>query len=322
MSRFNFRLHLAACLILCLSVLAGKGLNAQTSTDGTASSPPAPKAAGPGQYKLSIAGGDLLEVAVYGSDDLKRDIRVNDAGEITLPLIGVVHVGGLPAEEAEKAIATAYLKGGFVKDPQVTVLIKEFATQGISVLGEVTKPGVYPALGERRLFDMISAASGLTPKAGHTITITRRNEPDHPVEVTLQEDLSRSLNSNLEVYPGDTIVVSKAGIVYVVGDVAKPGGFVLENNSEHLTVLQAIALAQGTNRTAGLKDARIIRKGPNGMVETPIDLAQIMKAKAQDQPLHNDDIVFVPVSAAKSAAKRGLEAILQTATGVAIYRPY
>jgi len=308
-----------AFLILCLSLSVPLALSAQT-----APSEPAPAAAAQSASPagLRISGGDLLEVAVYGADDLKRDIRVNSAGDITLPLIGVVHVGGLPAETAEKAIADSYLKGGFVKDPQVTVLIKEFATQGISVLGEVTKPGVYPALGARRLFDMISAASGMTPKAGRAITITRRNDPDHPIELALQQDLSRSLGSNVDVYPGDTIVVSKAGIVYVVGDVTKPGGFVLENNSEHLTVLQAIALAQGVNRTAALKDAKIIRKGPSGPIEQQIDLAAIMKAKAQDQALQNDDIVFVPISATKSAAKRGLEAILQTATGLAIYRPY
>jgi polysaccharide export outer membrane protein len=317
---FKFlRFHLAALMILCLGVFGQVGAQSSPSATEAASTSNQPA---PSEYRLRISGGDLLEVAVYGADDLKRDVRVNSTGDVTLPLIGVVHVGGLPAEDAEKMIGSAYLKGGYIKDPQVTVLIKEFATQGISVLGEVTKPGVYQALGSRRLFDMISAAQGMTPKAGHTITITHRSDPDHPVEVTLQQDLSRSLSSNLDVFPGDTIVVSKAGIVYVVGDVLKPGGFVLENNSEHLTVLQAIALAQGTNRTAALKDAKIIRKGPTGMSETPIDLTQIMKAKAQDEPLQNDDILFVPVSAAKSATKRGIEAILQTATGLAIYRPY
>jgi polysaccharide export outer membrane protein len=312
-------MNFAVVCIFCGSIFAVQAAVAQTAAPTPTSTV---DSVAQGEYKLRISGGDLLQVSIYGADDLKRDVRVNSEGDITLPLVGTVHVGGLPTEEAETTIAKAYSSGGFIKHPQITLLIKEFTTQGISVLGEVVKPGVYPALGSRRLFDIISAAQGMTPKAGRMITITHRNDPDHPVEITLQQDLSRSLGSNLDVYPGDTIVVSKAGIVYVVGDVTKPGGFVMENNSEHLTVLQAIALAQGTNRTAALKDAKIIRKGPSGMSETSIDLTQIMKAKAPDQPLQNDDIVFVPVSAAKSAAKRGLEAILQTATGVAIYRPY
>jgi polysaccharide export outer membrane protein len=314
--------RVSACVCLLVLVIAAvprAGAQSSSSVSLKDAAPVQPPDAN--DYKLRIAGGDLIEVMVYGVDELKRQVRVSDGGDVTLPLVGVVHLSGASAEQAESLVASAYQKGGYVKDPQVTILIKEFATQGISVLGEVAKPGVYPALGPRRLFDMISSASGMTPKAGRLITITRRGRPENAIQITLQSDLSRSLDSNIEVYPGDTIVVSKAGIVYVVGDVAKPGGFVMDNN-EHLTVLQAIALAQGANRTAALKDAKIIRRGPAGMTETPIDLKQIMYAKAADQPMQNDDIVFVPVSAAKSAAKRGMEAILQTATGLAIYRPY
>jgi polysaccharide biosynthesis/export protein len=272
-------------------------------------------------YRLRIAGGDLLEIMILGADELKRSVRVGNGGDISLPLIGPVQVGGNTTEQAEKMIGEAYRRGDFVKDPQVTVLIKEFATQGISVLGEVAKPGVYQSLGARRLFDMISTANGMTDKAGQLITITHRDQPEKPIQVNLKGDLSRSIDANVEVYPGDTIVVSKAGIVYVVGDVVKPGGFVMEHN-ERLTVLQAIALAQGTKNTASLKDAKIIRRGPGGVTETPVDLKQVMYAKAPDQMLQSDDIIFVPVSAAKSVSRRGLEAILQTASGLAIYRPY
>src|SRR5262249_42874809 len=121
------------------------------------------------------------------------------------------------------------------------------------------------------------------------------------------------------VQPGDTIVVSKAGIVYVVGDVHQPGGFVMENGKD-LTVLQAVALAQGIGPNASLNAARLIPKTPDGPKDVPIELKNILAAIATDPKLQPDDILFVPGSAAKAGAKRSAEAILQMATGIAIWR--
>jgi polysaccharide export outer membrane protein len=208
---------------------------------------------------------------------------------------------------------------GLFNDPHVTVFEKEYATQGISVLGEVQKPGIYPLLGSRNLFDVISAAGGTTPKAGRYVMITRRNNPQQTVQVPLVTSTQESMKNNVPVEPGDTIMVSKAGVVYVVGDVRQPGGFVMENGND-ITVLKAIALAQGTNPNAALNSARLIRKTPEGPKDVPLPLKQILAVKAPDLPLQADDVVFVPGSAAKSAAKRGAEAILQMATGIAIWR--
>jgi len=127
------------------------------------------------------------------------------------------------------------------------------------------------------------------------------------------------MENNVTVEPGDTILVSKAGVVYVVGDVHLPGGFVMENGND-ITVLKAIALAQGTNPNASLNGAKLIRKTPEGSKEVPLPLKQIFASKAPDPQLQPDDVIFVPSSAGKSAAKRGAEAILQMATGVAIWR--
>jgi len=127
-----------------------------------------------------------------------------------------------------------------------------------------------------------------------------------------------SPTSNPQVFPGDTVVVSKAGIVYVVGDVKQPAGIVMENS--RMTVLQAIAMAQGTNPTAKLNSSKVIRKTPDGPKEIPIRLKNILGAKATDLVLQPDDILFIPSSAAKSAARRSIEAVVQTATGIAIYR--
>jgi len=285
-------------------------------TKRPAVSPPSAQQPAP---EVLIGSGDLLEVSVLGSPDSTKQVRVGAGGEISLPLIGPVKVAGLSIVQAERAVAKLLVGGGFFADPQVSIFEKEYATQGISVLGEVQKPGIYPLMGRRTLFDAISAAGGTTPRAGNTVTITRRDVPKTPETVPLTYGPSGSQpGNNIQVMPGDTVVISKAGIVYVVGDVAKPGGFVMEN--AEMTVLQAIAMAQGTNRDAALDRATLIRKASNQPQETPIPLKQILAAKAPDLRLQPDDIVFVPTSAGKTAARKSLEAIVQTATGIAIYR--
>jgi polysaccharide biosynthesis/export protein len=268
---------------------------------------------------LLIGAGDLLEVSLYGMPDFKADVRVSSGGEISLPMIGTMPVAGLSVEQAETLIAHKLTEKGLFNDPHVTVFEKEYATQGISVLGEVQKPGIYPLLGSRKLFDAISVAGGTTPKAGRYALITRRNDPQHPVQVPLLTGAPDAMQNNVVVEPGDTILVSKAGVVYVVGDVHLPGGFVMENGND-ITVLKAIALAQGTNPNAALNAARLIRKTPEGPKDVPLDLKKILAAKAPDPQLQPDDVVFVPGSAGKSAAKRGAEAVLQMATGIAIWR--
>ena len=271
-----------------------------------------------GAADLIIGGGDLLEISVYGAPDFTRQARVTDAGDISLPLIATVHVAGLTIHDAELLIQKRLSEGGFFTEPQVSIFPREYATQGISVLGEVQRPGIYPLRGRRYLFDAISAAGGVTARAVNTITITHRSQPQESQVVRLPADETLPPQSNVSVLPGDTVVVSKAGLVYVVGDVRMPGGFVLENSD--LTVLQAIAMAQGTNTTAKLDNTILIRKSPEGRQEIPILLSKVMSAQSPDPKLQADDIVFVPRSTAKAATRRALEAVLQTVTGVAIYR--
>ncbi|HXY13073.1 MAG TPA: polysaccharide biosynthesis/export family protein [Terriglobales bacterium] len=269
---------------------------------------------------LIIGAGDLLVVSVYAAPDFNKEVRVADSGEITLPFIGSVHVAGLTVEQAEKLVQKELADGHYFKDPQVSIFEKEYATQGISVLGEVQKPGTYPLLGNHALFDAVSAAGGLTPKAGNTISITHRSDPKDAQTVTLAPNQSFTPANNVPVFPGDTVLVSKAGIVYVVGDVHMPSGFVMENS--RLTVLQAIAMAQGTNTTAKLDKAVLIRKTAAGPQQIPLALPKILAAKAPDLSLQPEDIVFIPRSEGKAALRRSLEAVLQAATGAAIYRPY
>ena len=267
---------------------------------------------------IRIGPGDLLDVSIYGVNDYHQETRVNEAGELDLPLIGSVRIGGATIQEAQDMIAQGLVAGGYFRDPHVMVLIKDYASEGVSMLGEITKPGVYPIVGTKRLFDLVSEAGGFTAKAGNEITITHRDHPDDPHTVKLTEEPGKSMQGNVQIYPGDTIVVAKAGIVYVVGDVGRPGGFVMENN-QPMTVLQAIAMAAGTNRTAALNSARIVRRTPTGLTEVKIPLKQIMAAKTSDMPMVADDILFVPGSAARNVMTRSMESVFQIATSAAIY---
>jgi polysaccharide export outer membrane protein len=268
---------------------------------------------------LQISSGDLLDLNVFDTKELSTRLRVSETGTITLPLGGSVSVSGMTAEEAGQAIEERLRTTDILKDPHVTVSFVEYATQGVTVLGEVKKPGVYPLLGAHGLLDFISAAGGVTSEAGHAVTIDHRSDPDHPIVVKVDSKPGGNGSAlSVDVRPGDTIVVSHAGMVYVVGDVGKPGGFLIENNDQ-LTVLQAIALAQGLNRTASPNHAKLIRKTDGQRQEVPVQLKKILSDSAPDPILSDGDILFVPSSAAKNTL-RDVESILPSAAGAAIYR--
>lgn len=257
-----------------------------------------------------------MQVGVYDVPELNTKARVADNGDIYLPLVSYVHVSGDTVEQAQTLIEKRLADGGFVKNPHVALTVEQKGSLGASALGQVAHPGVYPVTPTTKLFDLISTAGGLTEKAGRTATITHRNGTDQPVTVDLARNLEDIPASNVAVRPGDTIVVRKADVVYVVGEVGHPSGFLME--SGQLTVLQAIALAGGTTKTAKLSGARIIHKGDSGLSETTVKLQKILAAKSPDMPLQADDILFIPTSTGKLVASRTVEAALQAATAVSI----
>ncbi len=259
---------------------------------------------------LQLGIGDLVEMTVYDVPELTTKTRISSTGDIYCALIGPTHVAGLTIEEASTLIEKRL--SAYLKDPYVSLFVTEYASQGASLLGEVAKPGVYPVLGEQHLFDLISASGGLTEKAGHSVTVTHRSDPDSPITLPLSRNLSDNPDSNVKIFPRDTIIVRKADIVYVVGDVGRPSALLMDAGG--LSVLKAVALAGGTSRTAKLSGVRILRKGPSGMTETPVELKKILQAKAPDLSLQADDILVVPSSAGKILAGRALEAALQAAT--------
>ncbi|MGA2902589.1 MAG: polysaccharide biosynthesis/export family protein [Candidatus Korobacteraceae bacterium] len=259
--------------------------------------------------------GDLLDVRVFDTPELSNKFRVDDHGEIILPVGGAVRVQGLTAEQAQTAIAQRFRQGSILRDPHVDVFVLEYATQGVTVAGEVKAPGVYPWVAKHTVLDFISVAGGATPAASKTVTVSRK---DREQVITFQLNNSPQGNGgDIEVRPGDRILVTRAGVVYVVGDVGRPGGYLIENK-ETVTVLQALALAQGMNKTAKY-DAKLIRNSPSGRTESDLPLKRILANQVTDPKLQDGDILFVPVSGSKQWADKSVTSILQMAVGVVIY---
>jgi len=265
---------------------------------------------------LVIGPGDEVEVTVYGAPDLSQHSRVNSSGNISMPLIGHVRLTGLSSSEAEGAIATQLRRNNILNDPQVSVYVKEYASSGISVVGEAAKPGVYSAVGPHRLFDILQSAGGLTEKAASRATISHRGE-ETPITVELSVDPIQMASRNVELLPGDTVVVAKAGIVYVLGEVGKPGGYVL-NSTGGVTVLRVIAAAGGPTHVASVGGTKMLRRTPNGLQELRVPLKELLHAKVADIPVQADDIIYVPSSRLKTAMNAG--ALLTTMGTAAIYK--
>jgi len=269
---------------------------------------------------VRIGPGDELDINVFGLSELSEHARVDNSGDISMPLIGNVHVGGLSGSESQAVIARRLLDGHFVNNPNVSVYVREYTTEGISVIGEVNKPGVYSALGPDRLVDLIQTAGGLTDKAGNTVTITHRDDPNHPITLTWSNDGTRMADNNIQLLPGDTVVISKAGIIYVVGEVNRPGGFVITDNK--ITASQVLVMAAGPTSTAALNRAKMIRRTPEGLKDIPLPLKKVLQAKVPDMELQPDDIVWIPSSRTKGIANQTTSTLISAVATLAIYHPF
>ena len=232
-----------------------------------------------------------------------------------MPLIGYVRIAGLSSSEAEGAIEAQLRQNKVVNDPQVSVYVKEYTSSGISVAGEVAKPGFYSAVGPHRLFDVLQAAGGPTDKAANKVVISHRDQKD-ATTLYISKDPAEMAASNVDLQPGDTVVVPKAGIVYVLGEVTRPGGYVL-NSTGGITVLQVVAVAGGPTHVASAGKTRLLRRTENGFQEQRIDLKKLLRGKTHDVAVRDQDILFVPSSGVKSALNAGT--LVATAASAAIY---
>jgi polysaccharide export outer membrane protein len=290
------------------------------------------------QTDYVIGNGDLLTIEVFDVPELSRDVRVGETGFISLPLLPEkVRAAGLTASQLQNELAELLRTNQLVSKPQVNITLKERQSQPITVIGAVKNPMVYQALRQTTLLEVLSQAGGMASDAGNIVIVTRA----HPVSVasgdaqtqdaaesqTFTIRLSDLLDTgdprfNIPLQGGDVITVPHAGIVYVVGAVGRPGGFVMQNDRDLMTTLKALSLAGGTTQYAKLNEAVILRRNPDTgkTQQIPVDLKKILHQKAEDKTLEASDVLFIPDSSGKRALHRAGDVALSLTTGVAIYR--
>jgi polysaccharide biosynthesis/export protein len=265
---------------------------------------------------LVIGPGDLLHLSVLREPELEQHVRVSDSGDITLPLAGQIRVLGLTPAQAAARVGERYRVGNLLLQPEISVLVEEYATQAVTIIGQVAHPGAVHIAAPRALIDVISLAGGFTDDADRHIVV-KRGEDGEPLRAFLANRPENSLHADLIVRPGDTVIVPKAGIVYVLGDVAHPGGYVMQNDSQ-LSVLQAIALAAGASKTASERRVRLVRNIDGLTQSIDLPLRDMERGRAPDVPLRANDILYVPFSLAKNISL-GIASITAAASSALIY---
>jgi polysaccharide export outer membrane protein len=277
---------------------------------------------------------DVLSVYIVDVPELSREYRVDPTGSVSLPILSKpVRATGLTPTQFSDLLCQELKTAGLVSDPHITTSVTQSRLHAVAITGSVKKPQVYPVFTHTTLLDLLSQAEGLADDAGNTAIVRRGDvalhnpnfNPNSATSVTV--DLKKLIESgdpslNVDIYPGDRVTIPRAAIIYVVGAVNKPGGFAMRQSSRGITVLQALALAEDTKSTAKRDQSFIIRndtQSPDGRKQIPVDLKKVLSGKIPDLTLQAEDILFVPDSMGKRALHRGLESILQAATGVTIY---
>ena len=266
---------------------------------------------------LLIGPGDLIQVDVLDTPEMEQQVRVTDEGNAPLAYVGNVKVGGMTPGAAAEAIQLLLISKNVMKHPQVTVRVQEYSTQDVSVLGQVHTPGAYPLTTPQPVLRVLSLAGGVTDLADRQVTIKRHGSPEQ-LTYMLSNDPQKMLTDMVMVYPGDIVMVPNAPVIYIMGDVGRPGGYAMSSNASHLTLLQAIARAGSANKTSVPSKVRLIRNTGDGAKETRVHLDAMEKGKIPDIDLQANDIIFVPFSWMKNVAMSGSTIAASTA-GAAIY---
>jgi polysaccharide export outer membrane protein len=300
------------------------------NTDSSRQLPPQIPFTGTADADYTLGADDQISLTVVELDDQFTDkvFRIEMSGDVNIPLVGRVRAAGLTVKQLEESIEKALDK--ILREPQVVVGIVQFGSQPVSVLGEVNTPGVHQVKGQKNLLQALSLAGGFTESVGNTVTITRNlqwgviplpNAHDDPTgqysvaSISVKEILhGANPAKNISVMADDVITVSRAEIVYAVGSVNKPGGFLL-GQDEGLSTLQVLSLAEGLTKTAAPQKAMILRlsEGSKHRTEIAVNLKTLMQGNGNDLPLQPGDILFVPNSAGKTATYRTIDAVLQGA---------
>lgn len=269
---------------------------------------------------LQLSPGYLVAMSIYGVPEMTMELRVDAQGLVTLPMAGPVHVGGDTLAQAQDAIAKAFEEKEILKAPQVHLNVLQYAAQNVSVLGEVHSPGRVPLLAQAPLDDVLALAGGETMAAGKDIEIQRAGPTGELVvqHVEYAQGHDPAVLRRVMVRPGDTVLVQRAGIIYVLGAVNRPGGYLMVDGGS-LSVVQAISLAGGTTLQASTKWAVVVRRKGDGFVQFKVALNKMQTGEASPVQLEWNDALYVPVSSWKSVLVNGSN-VISAATSASIYR--
>jgi polysaccharide export outer membrane protein len=269
--------------------------------------------------QLRIEPGDLLSVNVYDTPELTDAYRVDPQGNLTLPLCGRVKVEGLTSTEAAKLLETTLKDAQILNQPQINVDVQQYAGAYVTVLGEVGQPGRVTVIAPTKLAEILAQAGGLNSMAGTLIKIRHGEDDTAPeMDVPFSRSESNQQSGSILVRPGDTITVPRAGIVYVLGAVSRPGGYLMQEDGK-LNVAEALSMSGGTLPQARTNGLRVIRRNPDGTVlDFSLSYDGIASGKQTPLVLQAQDIVYVPMSKIK-ATLSDATGIISAATSAALY---
>jgi polysaccharide biosynthesis/export protein len=289
----------------------------QTGRSAVSASPNGPTS-GNGLGYGPLRPGDIVEVQIFDAPEYSVRMPVSPAGLIAIPYAGLFHIAGMTSIEAAHAIAQLFEVNQILRDPRVIVTTQQFG-YSVTVMGEVRSPGIYTLAGRKRLIDLLTEAGGVTNNAGHLIEIFAPGSMKNPTTVLWDPTLRENDNAELEIKTGETILVSRCGVVYVGGNVGRPGAFPL-CESNHTTLSQVIALAQGARPSSSAQKTILLRNSENGtrVVQT-VKLESVLRGRQMDITMQPDDIVFIPPSILKAASKTALTAAIGFATQAYFY---
>jgi len=272
----------------------------------------------PPNHDIVLSAGDVISLRVFSQTDYSPVVRIGTDGNVQLQFIGVLHLEGLTITQAEELIQRKLIEAGIYRNPQVTLQITEGPNAVVSVIGEMH--GVVPIAGSRRLLDVLTTVGGLPGSASHVITIHRPGDAE-PIVVDLGSDPMRSQLADIPIFAGDTIVVSRIGVVYMIGAFKTPGTIALTPYSP-LTLMQATALSGGVSFEGKYDDLRVIRTVGDQRTVVKLDVKKVLYGKAPDPILQPNDIVFLPNSVLKASIGNGSLGTLLGIVGLVISIAY
>jgi polysaccharide export outer membrane protein len=252
---------------------------------------------------------------------MSGSLRVDDAGQIAVPLLGKIDVLGKTPAALQAELADQFTRKGLLVSPQVNIDVLQYAVESTTILGEVQMPGRIALQAPKPLPSVLAMAGGETIAAGSDIEIQHIPQPGGKAAYTehaqYMRDASPDSVANVMVNPGDTVYVRRAGIVYVLGAVTRPGGYLMVDRGS-LDLTQAIALAQGTTIIASTKTVWILRKRNGSIAEIPVEYTKVVAGRQPSPVLESEDVLYVGVSKFKATLVNGA-GILSSATSAAIY---